>query len=207
MKLNLHHSAPLEMLFPMASFFPEFGSFRFWPKTMDYSKAFSSNSLRTPNSSLEGAMKLKFASFCSCSFQTPKASLVWLNGKCFNNKQIFHCMCTCTCIDTKYSLCCLHLPPLPSPPPLPPLPSPPPLPPLPPSPLPPSQPGREFKGKDLALLAIPQFCFPDIDQWKPTRSYRSEKFSFVLTDIEGNRRFGYCRRLLVSDGDVIMMSL
>lgn len=60
----------------------------------------------------------------------------------------------------------------------------------------PPNPGREFKGKDLALLAIPQFCFPDIDQWKPTRSYRSEKFSFVLTDIEGNRRFGYCRRLL-----------
>ena len=26
----------------------------------------------------------------------------------------------------------------------------------------------------------------------------SENFSFVLTSLEGNRRFGYCRRLLVS---------
>ena len=25
----------------------------------------------------------------------------------------------------------------------------------------------------------------------------SETFSFVLTDVDGNRRFGYCRRLLV----------
>ena len=55
-----------------------------------------------------------------------------------------------------------------------------------------------FSGKDLALQSIPQFCFPDIDQWKPTKRYKSESYSFVLTDIEGNRRFGYCRRLLVS---------
>ena len=26
----------------------------------------------------------------------------------------------------------------------------------------------------------------------------SETFSFILTDIEGARRYGYCRRLLVS---------
>ena len=40
---NLHHSAPLEMPFPVISFFAEIGSikvFRFWLKTMDYNKAF-----------------------------------------------------------------------------------------------------------------------------------------------------------------------
>ncbi len=65
------------------------------------------------------------------------------------------------------------------------------------NPPPPLQPEQVFSGKDAALLAIPQFCFPDIDQWKPTKSYKSESFSFVLTDMMGGRRFGYCRRLLV----------
>ena len=38
--LELYHSAPLEMLFPMTSFFEELEIFRFWPKTMDYSPWF-----------------------------------------------------------------------------------------------------------------------------------------------------------------------
>ena len=37
---NLRHSAPLEMLFPMVSLFAKVKIFRFWPKTMDYNKAF-----------------------------------------------------------------------------------------------------------------------------------------------------------------------
>ena len=37
---NLHYSAPLEMLFPLVSFFDAVKIFRFWPKTMDYSQAF-----------------------------------------------------------------------------------------------------------------------------------------------------------------------
>ena len=37
---NLHHSAPLEMLFLMVSFFAEVKIFRLWQKTMDYNKAF-----------------------------------------------------------------------------------------------------------------------------------------------------------------------
>ena len=40
MELNLYHSAPLEMLFPMVSSFAEIEIFSFRPKTMDYSKAF-----------------------------------------------------------------------------------------------------------------------------------------------------------------------
>ena len=38
---NLRHSAPLEMPFPMVSFLDGVKFFRFWLKTMDYSKAFS----------------------------------------------------------------------------------------------------------------------------------------------------------------------
>ena len=37
---NLRHSVPLEMPFHMVSFFAEVKIFRFWPKTMDYNKAF-----------------------------------------------------------------------------------------------------------------------------------------------------------------------
>ena len=39
---NLCHSAPLEILFPMALllFFAWIKFFRFWPKTVDYSKVF-----------------------------------------------------------------------------------------------------------------------------------------------------------------------
>ena len=39
-KLKLRHSVPLEMPFPMISFFARIKIFRFWPKTMDYNKAF-----------------------------------------------------------------------------------------------------------------------------------------------------------------------
>ena len=38
--LNLHHSVPLEMPFHMVSFLAKVKIFRFWPKTMDYNKAF-----------------------------------------------------------------------------------------------------------------------------------------------------------------------
>ena len=49
----------------MVTFFAKVKIFRFWLKTMDYSQAFKSISFCTRNSSLEGAMKLKFAAFCS----------------------------------------------------------------------------------------------------------------------------------------------
>lgn len=52
--------------------------------------------------------------------------------------------------------------------------------------------------KDQAVQEIPNFCFPDINTIKPMTNYSSETFSFVLTDVDGNRRFGYCRRLLPS---------
>ena len=40
MKLNLRHYVPLEMPFHMVCFFVEVKFFIFWPKTMDYNKAF-----------------------------------------------------------------------------------------------------------------------------------------------------------------------
>ena len=52
----------------MVSFFAEVKIFRFWPKTMDYNKAFYRNRgvfLQSFYSTVEGAMKLKFAPFCS----------------------------------------------------------------------------------------------------------------------------------------------
>eukprot|EP00117_Sycon_ciliatum_P023006 scpid3569/ scgid2048/ Suppression of tumorigenicity 5 protein; DENN domain-containing protein 2B; HeLa tumor suppression 1 len=53
--------------------------------------------------------------------------------------------------------------------------------------------------KDEGLQSIPAFCFPDLELWtKPVTYYKSETFSFILTDIGGSKRFGYCRRLLPS---------
>uniref|UniRef100_A0A8C5QA31 DENN domain containing 2A n=1 Tax=Leptobrachium leishanense TaxID=445787 RepID=A0A8C5QA31_9ANUR len=48
------------------------------------------------------------------------------------------------------------------------------------------------------LKAIPQFCFPDAKDWAPVNHFVSETFSFVLTGEDGSRRFGYCRRLLLT---------
>ena len=38
--LNFRHSVPPEMHFNMVSFLAKVKIFRFWPKTMDYNKAF-----------------------------------------------------------------------------------------------------------------------------------------------------------------------
>nr|XP_033774423.1 DENN domain-containing protein 2D isoform X2 [Geotrypetes seraphini] len=50
--------------------------------------------------------------------------------------------------------------------------------------------------EETLLKAIPLFCFPDGNNWSPLTEYTSETFSFVLTNIDGSRKFGYCRRLL-----------
>uniref|UniRef100_A0AAY4DNM1 UDENN domain-containing protein n=1 Tax=Denticeps clupeoides TaxID=299321 RepID=A0AAY4DNM1_9TELE len=46
------------------------------------------------------------------------------------------------------------------------------------------------------LKAIPKFCFPDSQDWKPSADLSSETFSFVLTGEDGSRWFGYCRKIL-----------
>ncbi|XP_015198009.1 DENN/MADD domain containing 2Db isoform X3 [Lepisosteus oculatus] len=50
--------------------------------------------------------------------------------------------------------------------------------------------------EEKTLKAITLFCFPEGISWAPLTEYRSETFSFVLTEIDGSRRNGYCRRLL-----------
>ncbi|ELR17283.1 DENN (AEX3) domain containing protein [Acanthamoeba castellanii str. Neff] len=53
-------------------------------------------------------------------------------------------------------------------------------------------PGRE---KDPLVENIKQFCFPDIEQY-PKSKVKAETFSFVLTEGDGAKRWGYCRRML-----------
>uniref|UniRef100_A0AAY4EHM2 UDENN domain-containing protein n=1 Tax=Denticeps clupeoides TaxID=299321 RepID=A0AAY4EHM2_9TELE len=50
--------------------------------------------------------------------------------------------------------------------------------------------------QEKTFKAITLFCFPEGINWTPLTEYRSETFSFVLTEIDGSRRNGYCRRLL-----------
>ncbi|XP_030634205.1 DENN/MADD domain containing 2Db [Chanos chanos] len=63
-------------------------------------------------------------------------------------------------------------------------------------------PKRDTMGKsqkedeEKSMKAITLFCFPEGVNWAPLTEYRSETFSFVLTEIDGSRRNGYCRRLL-----------
>ncbi|KAL0978090.1 hypothetical protein UPYG_G00165750 [Umbra pygmaea] len=50
--------------------------------------------------------------------------------------------------------------------------------------------------EEKSLKAILLFCFPEGVNWAPLTEYSSETFSFVLTEVDGSRRNGYCRRLL-----------
>ncbi|XP_024149474.1 DENN domain-containing protein 2C [Oryzias melastigma] len=55
---------------------------------------------------------------------------------------------------------------------------------------------RLSKETEDQLKVIPNFCFPDTQDWKPTADISSETFSFVLTGEDGSRWFGYCRKIL-----------
>uniref|UniRef100_A0A673I6K2 DENN domain-containing protein 2D-like n=1 Tax=Sinocyclocheilus rhinocerous TaxID=307959 RepID=A0A673I6K2_9TELE len=61
---------------------------------------------------------------------------------------------------------------------------------------------REVMGRlqreeeEKCMKAAHLFCFPEGINWAPLTEYRSETFSFVLTEVDGSRRNGYCRRLL-----------
>ncbi|XP_032157465.1 DENN domain-containing protein 2D isoform X3 [Mustela erminea] len=50
--------------------------------------------------------------------------------------------------------------------------------------------------EERLLGAIPLFCFPDGNEWASLTEYPRETFSFVLTNVDGSRKIGYCRRLL-----------
>ncbi|XP_022352118.1 DENN domain-containing protein 2D isoform X3 [Enhydra lutris kenyoni] len=53
--------------------------------------------------------------------------------------------------------------------------------------------------EERLLGAIPLFCFPDGNEWASLTEYPRETFSFVLTNVDGSRKIGYCRRLLILD--------
>uniref|UniRef100_A0A8C5CLF2 DENN/MADD domain containing 2Db n=1 Tax=Gadus morhua TaxID=8049 RepID=A0A8C5CLF2_GADMO len=57
-----------------------------------------------------------------------------------------------------------------------------------------SPPQREEEEKSLQAITL--FCFPEGVNWIPLTQYQSETFSFVLTETDGTRRNGFCRRLL-----------
>lgn len=63
-------------------------------------------------------------------------------------------------------------------------------------------PKREAMGRlqreeeEKCMKAAHLFCFPEGINWAPLTQYKSETFSFVLTEVDGSRRNGYCRRLL-----------
>ncbi|KAL4658636.1 DENN domain-containing protein 2D-like isoform X1 [Arapaima gigas] len=54
----------------------------------------------------------------------------------------------------------------------------------------------QMEEEEKILKAITLFCFPEGVKWVPLTEYHSETFSFVLTEVDGSRRNGYCRRLL-----------
>ncbi|KFV96542.1 DENN domain-containing protein 2C, partial [Fulmarus glacialis] len=60
----------------------------------------------------------------------------------------------------------------------------------------PEHPFRQSKDTEERLKVIPKFCFPDPKDWFPASDLKSETFSFVLTDEDGGRWFGYCKKLL-----------
>uniref|UniRef100_H2N1Y4 DENN/MADD domain containing 2Da n=1 Tax=Oryzias latipes TaxID=8090 RepID=H2N1Y4_ORYLA len=58
---------------------------------------------------------------------------------------------------------------------------------------------KQKEEEEKTLKAITLFCFPEGISWAPLTEYHSFShitFSFVLTEIDGSRRNGYCRRLL-----------
>ncbi|KAJ8257737.1 hypothetical protein GJAV_G00189130 [Gymnothorax javanicus] len=57
---------------------------------------------------------------------------------------------------------------------------------------------RQSRDAEDRLKAIPKFCFPDSQDWRPSADLPSETFSFVLTGEDGSRWFGYCRKILPS---------
>uniref|UniRef100_A0A8C7HJI2 DENN domain containing 2C n=1 Tax=Oncorhynchus kisutch TaxID=8019 RepID=A0A8C7HJI2_ONCKI len=56
---------------------------------------------------------------------------------------------------------------------------------------------RHSREAEDRLKAIPKFCFPDSQDWRPSGDLPSETFSFVLTGEDGSRWFCYCRKILI----------
>ena len=50
------------------------------------------------------------------------------------------------------------------------------------------------------------FCFPDAEYWSPgvCNEGIGRTYFLVLTDLQGNRRFGYCRRIMPEGSDMVL---
>mmetsp|Transcript_5705 Transcript_5705/g.21561 ORF Transcript_5705/g.21561 Transcript_5705/m.21561 type:complete len:633 (-) Transcript_5705:66-1964(-) len=55
---------------------------------------------------------------------------------------------------------------------------------------------NQKKSNQILLNSIPLFCFPDMDTIRKTKKYKGKTYSFILTDLNGERRHGYCLRML-----------
>ncbi|KAL8594866.1 hypothetical protein ACOMHN_016107 [Nucella lapillus] len=52
-------------------------------------------------------------------------------------------------------------------------------------------------------VSVPKFCFPDAEEFRPgSMTSTSESYSFVLTHTDGNRMYGYCRRMQPRDASL-----
>ncbi|KAL6045117.1 Suppression of tumorigenicity 5 [Balamuthia mandrillaris] len=57
--------------------------------------------------------------------------------------------------------------------------------------------GQSKNAKDPFIENITKFCFPDISSYPKAKIKKTlENFSFVLTESDGEKRWGYCRRVL-----------
>jgi hypothetical protein len=57
-------------------------------------------------------------------------------------------------------------------------------------------PNQKDERQKSMISNIPNFCFPDLELIKPTSKIESKTYSFVLTDINYKKKYGYCRRIL-----------
>lgn len=62
-------------------------------------------------------------------------------------------------------------------------------------------PPKELPKPDLQVVAmINEFCFPDSTTFPKVKiSNKNKKFTFVVTSVDGIKRFGYCKRHLVGE--------
>ena len=55
-------------------------------------------------------------------------------------------------------------------------------------------------------MGIEELCWPDFLTWEPHSPTKTKTYTLVLTDIRGDRTFGYCRRIQ-PEGDELCLPL
>jgi hypothetical protein len=54
--------------------------------------------------------------------------------------------------------------------------------------------GNAHKGDEPLIKSVPDFCFPDKERLITSKKTKDQRFTFVVTNIEGKKRYGYCLR-------------